>query len=244
MTHKFKKLSVIDIAEICGVARSTVSYWIAKKTLPAKLLGKKYMVSVEDLAAFLESDDKPVPKILLESIGGMYSHPLKPMKKCWDFWADHDNGQNCHNCTVFNYQLMECFTAKGNPEQECPIHCHECLFFYEYYVPHVSFVHQIDRPAAIYKDLCIWAGNGAWAELCGREAKDLIGIGIEEFIHSDSLTLIIRWSKRLSRGEGAVPFGSRAFFNGKNGSMIETLLSISPLKKPSGTVLAMAEKLN
>jgi helix-turn-helix protein len=244
VTHKFKKLSVIDIAEICGVARSTVSYWIAKKTLPAKLLGKKHMVSVEDLAAFLEFNGRPVPQILLESIGGMSSHPLKPIRKCWDFWADYDHGQNCHNCRVFRYQLMECFTAKGNPKPQCPINCDECPFFYKFYVPRVSFVHQIDRPAAIYKDLCLWAGNGAWAELCGIEAKDLIGIGIEEFIHSDSLTLIISWTKRLSHGDEAVPFGYRAFFNGKNGARIETFLSISPLKKPSGTVLAMAEKLN
>ena len=244
MIHRFKKLSVIDIAEICGVARSTVSYWIAKKTLPAQLLGKKHMVSVEDLAAFLEFNGKPVPQILLEGIGGMYSHPLKPVKKCWDFWADHEHGHNCRNCRVFNYQLMECFTVKNNLKLRCPINCHECPFFYEFYVPRVSFVHQIDRPAAIYKDLCLWAGNGAWADLCGIEDKDLIGSGIEKFIHSDSLTLIIGWSKRLSQGDKAVPFGFRAFFNAKSGVRIETFLSISPLKRPSGTVLAMAEKLN
>ena len=244
MTRRVKKLSVIDIAEICSVARSTVSYWIAKKTLPAELLGKKHMVSVEDLAAFLESNGKPVPQILLESMGGMYSQPLKPMKKCWDFWAEHEHGENCRECRVFQYQLIECFTAKGTSKQQCPLECHECPFFYEFYVPRVSFIHQIDRPAAIYKDLCLWAGNGAWAELCGVETKELIGTGVEEFIHADSLTAIIRWSKRLSQGDNAVPFGYRAFFKGKNGERIETFLSISPLKKPLGTVLAMAEKLN
>ena len=244
MTPRFEKLSVIDIAEICGVARSTVSYWIAKKTLPAQLFGKKHMVSVEDLAAFLESNGKPVPQVLLESMGGMYSHPLKPIKACWQFWADHDHGEQCQDCRVYQYQLPECFTARGNPKPQCPGHCHECHFFYEFYVPRVSFVHQIDQPAAIYKDLSLWAGNMAWADICGLESKALIGRGIEEFIHVDSLTLIIGWSKRLSQGDEAVPFGHRAFFNGKNGERIETFLSISPLKKPAGTFLAIADKSN
>ena len=59
-------LSVLDIAGICGVSRSAVSYWIAKKGLPARRLGKKDMVMVDDLVLFLQSDGRPVPQILQE----------------------------------------------------------------------------------------------------------------------------------------------------------------------------------
>jgi hypothetical protein len=244
MTYRLKRLSVIDISEICGVARSTVSYWIAKGRLPAQLLGKRHMVSVEDLAAFLESRGKPLPQTLLESLGGMCSQAMRPIRKCWDFWAGDEHGQNCQSCRVFHHQLAECFTARGTPGQRCPVQCHECPFFCEFYVPRISFVHQIGRPAAIYKDLCLWAGNGEWAALCGVEVDGLVGTGIEEYIHSDSLTSVISWSKRLSLGDNAVPFGCRAFFSGRNGEKVEAFLSISPLKMPSGTVLALAERLN
>lgn len=65
MTQKFQTLPVADIAEICGVARSTVSYWIAKRSLPAHRSGKKHMVFVEDLVLFLKSKRQSIPEVLL-----------------------------------------------------------------------------------------------------------------------------------------------------------------------------------
>ena len=88
MSQKFQTLSVVEIAEICGVARSTVSYWIAKKSLSAHRSGNKHMVFIDDLLLFLKSDGKPIPQVLLEPAGGVYAQPLKPLKRCWEYWAN------------------------------------------------------------------------------------------------------------------------------------------------------------
>ena len=64
-------LSVIEIAKTCGVARSTVSYWISKKSLSARRSGKKHLVSVDDLVLFLTSERQAVPHALLELVGSL-----------------------------------------------------------------------------------------------------------------------------------------------------------------------------
>ena len=69
-------LSVINIADVCGVARSTASYWITEKGLPAQRNGKKFMVRIDDLVLFLESLGRPIPQILVENMGGVFIHPF------------------------------------------------------------------------------------------------------------------------------------------------------------------------
>jgi len=235
-------LSVIDIAEICGMARSTISYWIAEKALPAHRSGKKHIVSVEDLVIFLQSDGRQVPKILLENIGGIYSQPFRPFQKCWEYWLNHSHEKNCLKCRVHKYQLSECFTAQGNQRLPCSVKCRECQYYYEYYGARVAFIHQMHIPAAIYKDLYLWSGNKAWADLCKVDQEQLIGAGVEEFIHPDSLKDVVNYNKRILQGDTSnVFYRHQVFFEGKNGSKIRTYLSISPLKRPSGTLLAIAE---
>jgi len=75
----------------------------------------------------------------------------------------------CRLCAVFKLQIKECFTAGHNPNRQCVISCHECQYFGKYYGLPVAFIHQIGKPAAVYKDLCIWTGNRAWAEMCDME---------------------------------------------------------------------------
>ena len=240
MNERLPKLSVMDIADICGVARSTVSYWIAKKSLPANRLGNKYAVSIDDLVFFLKSEGHSVPQFLLEQVGNVYLQPFKPMRRCWECWADHSSEKRCEHCSVFTYQISECFTAKNN---KCGIHCHECHYFGEYYGPRVLFIHQIEKAAAIYKDLYFWSANKLWADLCGVGVDQLIGAGIEEFIHPDSLKTFINYNKRQVQGDPTVPDRYRAAFSPKNGGKIETFLSISPLANPANTWLAVAEDL-
>ena len=240
MNERLPKLSVMDIAEICGVARSTVSYWIAKKSLPAHRSGNKYIVSVEDLVLFLKSEGHSVPQFLLEQIGGVYLQPFRSIKRCWEYWANHSNGNRCRHCNVFTYQISECFTAR---ERNCGIDCHECHYFGEYYGPRVAFIHQIEKPAAIYKDLYFWSANKPWADLCGVGVDQLIGEGIEEFIHPDCLKIFINYNKRRVQGDPTVPDRYRAAFSPKNGGKIETYLSVSPLTRPANTWLAVAEDL-
>jgi excisionase family DNA binding protein len=242
LVHKSEFLSVMDIAGICGVARSTVSYWISERSLPALRSGKKYMVSVKDLVPFLESQGHQVPKSLLENTDGIYHRALKPFKPCWEYWSKEPHGQGCDKCPVFLHPLTACFTAKHNPDHGCRMDCSECQYFYEYYAPAMSFIYQIKNPAAIYKDLYIWSGNGAWADLCGVNTKTLIGAGAEEFIHSESLKKIINYDKKTRMGDNSEVFRFDLCFISKSGKKTKTDLSISPLKNPDGTWLAVVER--
>ncbi len=242
MSQKFQTLSVLEIAEICGVARSTVSYWIAKKSLPANRSGKKYVVSIDELVLFLKSEGQPVPQILLEHVEGVHPQLFRPRRPCWEYWANEPHGTKCQECAVFIHQIAECFTDKDNQKHQCPINCHECQYFGEYYGPRVAFIHQIDKPAAVYKDLYVWSGNKAWADLCGIDVERLIGVGIEEFVHADSLRMFINYNKRRHQGDPTVPDRYQVFLSDKSGGKIKVYLSISPLIRPSGTWLAVAER--
>lgn len=235
-------LSVMDIAHICGVARSTVSYWIAKKSLPAHRNGNKHMVSVADLVLFLKSEGQPVPQDLLEQVGGIYSRPFRPFKKCWEYWANEPHGTRCRDCSVFNYQVNECFTARHNHNVQCRIDCHECQFFSEYYGLRVAFIHQVKKPSAVYKDLYLWSGNRAWADLCGVDVGQLIGAGIEEFLYPDSLKSVISYNKMRVQGDPTVPDRFRVAFINKSDGKKDVYLTISSLISPAGTWLALAEE--
>ncbi len=242
MGHLNQNLTVLDIAEICGVARSTVSYWIAKKSLPAHRSGKKHLISVKDLVLFLKSEIQSVPQALLEQVGGIYSLPLRSFKKCWEYWANNPHGEKCQDCGVFNLQVEECFTARNNRGQQCQNDCHECKYFGEYYWPCVAFIHQIEKPAAIFKDLYLWSGNKRFSELCGIDADKLIGAGVEEIVHPDSLQMVISYNKRRHQGDPTVPNRYTVFLNNGSGANIEVLLTINSLKNPKGTWLAMVER--
>lgn len=106
----------------------------------------------------------------------------------------------------------------------------------------MAFIHQFHKPAAIYKDLYLWSGNKAWAELCGVEVEQLIGAGIEDFVHADSLKTIISYDKRRIQGDTAVPDRYQVAFRHKSGGKIGLYLAVSPLIRPAGTWLAVAEK--
>ncbi len=243
MNEQLPNLSVMDITKICGVARSTVSYWIARKSLQASRSGKKHLVTVDDLIFFLKSEGQFIPRSLLEQVGGIYPQPFKPLKPCWEFWADHPHGKKCQHCLVFTRKVRECFSAKGNQNLQCPIGCPECQYFAEYYGARVAFIHQIDKPAIIYKNLCLWSGNRAWGELCGVGVGELIGAGIEEFVHPDSLRTVISYDKRRVQGDPTVPDRYQVALSPKSGGKIEVYLAISPLTRPANTWLAVAEDL-
>ena len=81
-----------------------------------------------------------------------------------------------------------------NQNHRSPKYCHECQYFGEYYGPRVVFIYHIDKPAAVYKGLYLWSGNQAWADLCDIEVNKLIGFGIEEFVHPDSLRMAIGYN--------------------------------------------------
>ena len=242
MSQSFPFLDVIETATICGVARSTVSYWISKKGLPAKKLGKKHLIAQDNLILFLKDHGQTVPEVLKTKRGSQCHSTLETYEQCWEYWAQKPHGAKCRECNVFQYQIDECFIARLNSQRVCPVDCHECQYYGEYYAPQVDFIYQIEKPSAIYKDLFVWAGNQAWSELFGISPKRLIGMGVEEFIHPDSLKMILKHDKRRKQGDTTVPDHYQAFFLKSNGEKIQLNVLVSPLKRPSGTWLALIDK--
>lgn len=241
MDRKYQMLSVLDIARICGVSRSSVSYWIAKKDLRAHRLGKKDMVRVDDLVIFLQSDGRPVPQVLQENVGGAYTMPIRPFQNCWEYWKENAHGSKCPQCIASKNHINECFTAKQRAGNRCGIKCNECRYFHEYYGARMTFIHQLEIPAAVTKDLYLWSANEAWADLCGTGVEQLIGAGIEELVHPESLKIVVNYNKKLQQGDAPIFFRNRVIFERSNGENVLTYLTISPLKKPSATWLAIAE---
>lgn len=233
-------LSILNISEICDVARSTVSYWIARKGLSAHRSGNKFMVAVDDLVVFLESTGRSVPEGLVGCDGGVFPHTFRPFVNCWEYWKKDSHGENCENCLVFKYHIAECFTVK-NSRNECPTECPKCQYYYEHYARYTAFIHQMSMPAAVFKDMYIWTGNRAWAELCGVEADSLIGLGIEEIVHPESIRNIINFNKRIKQEENAEFIKSTIYFEDQQGKKISARLTITPLTKPEGACFAIAE---
>ena len=64
MKNAGRPMSVLEVSELCGVARSTVSYWIAKVGLPAYRKGKKFLIEAEELVKFLRLRGYRVPERL------------------------------------------------------------------------------------------------------------------------------------------------------------------------------------
>lgn len=240
MYPETQMLSVLNISEICDVARSTASYWITQKGLRAQRYGNKFLVAVEDLILFLESIGRPVPQVLVEGLGGVFSHPFKSHQNCWDYWQKGEHGENCESCEVFKFQISECFTLRTH-RKKCPVSCSTCQFYYEYFTQYTSFIHQMSLPAAFLKDMYIWSGNRAWGDLCGVDIDSLIGMGIEEIIHPESIKIIINFNKKIKQSDNAGFLKSQVFFEDPDGKKINVNLAMVSLKQPEGAYFAVAD---
>ena len=240
MYPETQMLSVLNISEICAVARSTASYWITQKGLTAQRSGNKFLVSIEDLILFLESIGRPVPQTLVEGLGGVYSHPFKSYQNCWNYWQKWPHGENCENCEVLKYQISECFTLK-NQREKCSVSCSSCQYYYEHYTQYTSFIHQMTMPAAVLKNMYIWSGNQAWAELCGSDIEGLIGMGIEEIIHPESIKIVINFNKKIQMGDNTGFLRSDVFFENRDGKKIKVNMAMASLKQPDGAYFAVVD---
>ena len=243
MYSETQMLSVLNISEICDVARSTVSYWITEKGLSAQRSGNKFMVAMEDLVIFLETIGRPVPESLMNSIGGVFSHPFKPFVTCWEYWKKENNSKDCENCFIFKCGITECFTVE-NTRRECMTDCSKCQYYYEHYTRYTAFIHQMSMPAAVFRDMYIWTGNRAWAELCGVDIDSLIGLGIEEIVHSESIRNIINLNKKMKQQEHPEFFKSTIYFENKQGKKISARVTMAPMTKPEGACFAIAGEVS
>ena len=239
-------ISVMEISEICGVARSTVSYWIAKKSLPAVRNGKRHMVEADDLALFLRSQGRQAPSALLDLLGGNHAQPFITHKKCWEYWANTDHGQACRSCPVFIRPIQPCFMARDHALHRCPHDCIRCRYFRDFWKPQTAFVHQIDKPAAIFQPWRFWAGNRLWESVSGRAMNDIPGSGIEKALHPDSLQSFMSYFQRVAQEDPTAPKTNDViFFNPKSAEDAgnRARLYMMPLRRPPGTWLMVAEPI-
>ena len=240
MTGTNKTLSVSRAANLCGVGRTTVGYWIRSKKLNAHRVGRNYSILIDDLLFFLKNSDQKIPpELLRENSNGLI---FKSYQNCWQHWQGREHGGRCQNCIVFQNQLPACFTFKDSGLLQC-FDCETCSYYSETIFPRIQFVHQIDMPAAVLKDLYLWGGNSRCAELFGVQPDDLIGIGVEKLVHASSLAKVIEKVRQMALGESMT--GSRCKINIKNRDKRsqEIHIWIYPLNEPSRTYLVLGNTI-
>jgi excisionase family DNA binding protein len=239
MKASHKTLSVAQAAELCGVNRNTVGLWIRSGKLPAYRIGKKYTIPVEELIFFLKSSGQNIP----EALGGknLRGPFFKTINNCWDYFQNETTDRDCKNCTVFKNQLGVCFIGKASSALQCGGLCDGCEYYQETYFSRIQFIHQIDFPAAVCKDLYFWGGNSWWAKLCEVQEKDLVGMGIEKICHPDSLEKVISNNKKRALGDHSVPRTDCIYLKNSKYDKIKVQIAIYPLKEPFGAWLLLAE---
>lgn len=232
-------LSVTQTASLCRVGRTTIGYWIRKKKLHANRVGRNYSIPVEELLFFLKSTGQKIPDELAK--GNLRGPSFRTIQNCWQFWQGSAHVQNCNDCIVFKNQLETCFTARGGVSLCGSNACDECLYYQETYLSRIKFIHQIDLPAGIFRELCFWGGNRRLAELCGIQEKDLVGMGIERMVHPESLEAVISDAKKMALGDTRV-VGTKSIFLKKDPyGKIRVFFSAYPLSKPVGAFLMLSE---
>ena len=103
-------------------------------------------------------------------------------------------------------------------------------------------VHQIAIPAFIYKDFHFWGGNKDGAALCGLEVAEILGMGVEELIHRDSLEFILHEFRMLDLNELESSSTFPIYFKNQNQHKIRVEAIFSPLHDPEGAWLVLANR--
>lgn len=239
VSTKNKALSVVEASDLCGVAQSTVRYWIRSQKLSAVRNGKGYQIPVEELVIHLKSTGQQIPSALLKDV--QKGPVFRSMKKCWEYLKNSTHGSGCEICTSYQNQLTECFTARQSSRLRCHTLCHECDYYIENYLPRIHFIYQLDLPAAVYKGFFLWGGNSLWAQLCGVQEYDLPGMGIEEFVHPKSLAAVIMRIKKRSIGDELSETSYRVFFKEGATGKREVSIAVYQLTEPEQCFLLMAK---
>jgi excisionase family DNA binding protein len=220
MTGGGKVLSVSQAAALCGVGHGTVGYWVRTNKLRAYRVGNQYLIPVEALIHYLKSKGDEIP----EALDGVDapSDDMRGFLSCWDYFRTPTDQHGCDNCVVLKKKVEVCFTSRETGSHQCPTDCPDCTYFIENYLPKIQFIHQISSPAAISRGFYLWGGNDPWARLCGVEERDLLGMGIEQVFHPDSLGEMIVGIKKRTLGHPSDPksysIHSRTMEKGNNPS--------------------------
>jgi excisionase family DNA binding protein len=237
MAKNVKELSVTQAASLCGLGRTTVNYWIRTGKLHAVRKGRNYKIPVDELLFYLTSAGHKIPSEFEDNL--LQGPFFKMLRPCWEYWKGSTHGQNCKECLVLKNKIHVCFTARESGNLSCPNQCNKCRYYLESYSPRIQFIHQIDAPAMIFKDLYLWGSNEKWNDLCGIAQKDIPGIGVEQAIHPESLEPLISVVKKKNLGDLKTPQSITIHL--KNNSKQPVNISIFSLNNPSGSFLVIAE---
>jgi hypothetical protein len=218
-----------------------VGYWIRAKKLHAERLGRNYKVPVDDLLFFLKNNGHPIPPELAQK--NLNRPVFKSFRNCWQHWSDTEHGLKCRSCIAFKHQIDACFTVRESGLLGC-MDCSTCRYYIETYLSRIQFVHQIQVPAAVFRDLHLWAGNALCARLCSVGLKDLVGLGIEKLVHADSLPRVIEAVRKLALGDPAFKADCRIAVANKNTGCREMRISVYPLQEPALAYLVLGMPLN
>ena len=233
MEQGYQTLSVSQAAALCNVG-----YWIRTKKLAAVRRGNKYEIPVQNLLYFLKANGQEIPAQLeIENLNGPI---FQTFQNCWQYYQGQSHGSNCPQCIVFKNKLPVCFSARNDGNLNCKIGCQNCRYYREAYYPRVQFIHQFEIPAAIMKELNVWAGNPAMAGLCEVGQEELVGMGIEKIIHPRSLEQVISCVKRRALGDPEVQSECRIYIKNHQAGGLKIRCSVFVLKQPPGALLIMA----
>jgi excisionase family DNA binding protein len=236
MSEMPKTLSVAKAADLCGVGRTTVGYWIRSKKLYASRKGRSYSIPVEDLLVFLQNSGQPVPTELYQTNSGK---PIfKSFQKCWQHWKGSQHANHCGDCIAYKNQIDACFTIRNSGLLGCS-ECDQCRYYMDTFYPRIQFVHQINLPAAIVRDFHLWGGNAQCADLCDVQPKELIGMAVEKIVHARSLGKIIQTARNMAFKDLRFENNCTISINGDRGRRRVIQVSIFPLQEPNRVFLVL-----
>ena len=229
-------MTVSQAAEICRVGRTTVGYWIRSGKLFAQRSRRNYTIPVDELLYFLKARGHQIPAQL--KVEGNDAPIYKRFQYCWDYWQKQGEGRNCRGCLVARQKIADCFTL---PPSQVPCRrsaCHRCRYYLDLVAVRVQFVHQMEAPAVIFKYFSVWAANSRFATLCGQRKSSLIGIGIEQLVHPDSLAEVVAVLKQLALAKYTNVNPCRIAIFDQAGGKLSVDVLVLPLNEPAGTWLA------
>lgn len=235
-----KMLSVSEAAAFCGVSRGTVGYWLRSRKIVGRRVGRAYSIPVEELLLFLKSTGQEIPAALVDNDARVPY--FRALPECWDYWKCDDDEEG-RNCMVQTKRLRVCFAAKQYTGTRVERQCHSCSYYLENYFPRIQFIHQIDAPAVVYKDLCFWGGNPGFAQLCEAKESDLIGMGFERVVHPDSLEAVISHAKQRALAHSVTPTTYCVHLKNSQQGRVRIDAMDCPLKEPEGAGLLIAQQV-
>ncbi|MFC1867915.1 excisionase family DNA-binding protein [Thermodesulfobacteriota bacterium] len=237
-----EKISVSQAAELCNVNRNTIGLWIRSGKLSANRVGRNYSIPREDLIFFLKSTGQKIPEEFgQEHLSGSC---FPSFQNCWQYFKSSEGHRECENCIVFKNQMKVCFLGRDSKEIKCEQDCYSCQYYQKIYLSRMQFIEQIDSPAAICKDLHFWAVNSRWEDLCDLPRHTMVGMGLENIYHPDSLGNVISNKKMREMKDPWAPRVDRVFIQTKTYKKLSVQIFVYPLTEPPGTWLLIGNPLD